>query len=100
MRLTLKQQQVIAGVLRKYFGAQAQVILFGSRVDDNARGGDIDLYVEPELTQVDDLLDAKLKALSELHCQLGEQKIDLVIHRPGADALPIYRVAQTTGVPL
>lgn len=72
--------------------------LFGSRVDDNARGGDIDLYIEPEIQRADDIVEAKLNALVELHRQLGEQKIDLVINRKQGTDLPIYQVAKETGV--
>jgi hypothetical protein len=50
MRLTPKQQQIIVTTLRRYFGQSSRILLFGSRVDDNACGGDINLYIEPELT--------------------------------------------------
>jgi predicted nucleotidyltransferase len=100
MRLTPKQQQIILTTLRRYFGQNSRILLFGSRVDDDARGGDIDLYIEPELTDADQLVDARLNAMAELHTLLGEQKIDLVINRHHSTSLPIYRVAQETGVAL
>lgn len=100
MRLTLKQQQIIVTTLRRFFGQSSRILLFGSRVDDNTRGGDIDLYIEPELTDADQLVDARLSAMAELHTLLGEQKIDLVINRHHSTGLPIYRVAQETGVAL
>ncbi len=100
MRLTPKQQQIIVTTLRRYFGQNSRILLFGSRVDDNARGGDIDLYIEPGLTDADQLVDARLNAMAELHTLLGEQKIDLVINRHHSTDLPIYRVAQETGVAL
>lgn len=46
MRLTPRQRNSILSAASDCFGADAQVILFGSRADDNARGGDIDLLVE------------------------------------------------------
>jgi len=69
-------------------------------VDDSARGGDIDLYVEPEIREVDDIMAAKLDTLLVLHQLLGEQKIDLVINRKAGKVLPIYKVAKKTGVAL
>ena len=46
MRLTHSQTQVIVQSVRQHLGAQASVMLFGSRLDDTARGGDVDLLVE------------------------------------------------------
>jgi len=75
--------------------------LFGSRVDDTKKGGDIDLYVEPEIQEPVALVDAKLNFLVEIHRVLGDQKIDLVLHRTQSKQdLPIYRVAKETGVKL
>jgi predicted nucleotidyltransferase len=98
MRLTEQQRVVIKQTLLKHFGAASELRLFGSRVDDNARGGDIDLYIEPEIQQPDDIVEAMLNALVELHRQLGEQKIDLVINRKQGVSLPIYQMAKKTGV--
>jgi predicted nucleotidyltransferase len=98
MRLTEQQHVVIKQTLLKHFGAASELRLFGSRVDDSAKGGDIDLYIEPEIQQPDDIVEAKLNALVELHRQLGEQKIDLVINRKQGVHLPIYQRAKETGV--
>jgi predicted nucleotidyltransferase len=100
MRLTPYQRKAIPEILRRHFGDRAEVRLFGSRVDDSARGGDIDLYVEPEMTDPDALIEAKLQALAELHQRLGEQKIDLIIKRAGTATKAIHRVAKSSGLPL
>jgi len=100
MRLTTRQRQVIRRILERHFGRSSVIRLFGSRVDDRARGGDIDLYVEPEIQDPDQLADAKLNALLELHRSLGDQKIDIVIRRADADDLAIHRHARETGVRL
>ncbi len=72
----------------------AAVYLFGSRTNNAARGGDIDLLV---LSSKIDLLD-KLEILSELHVKLGEQKIDLLIYPDLSQ--PFARVAMSQGVRL
>ena len=46
MRLSPTQTRIILNCLRQHFGAGARVMLFGSRLDDTARGGDVDLLVE------------------------------------------------------
>jgi predicted nucleotidyltransferase len=98
MRLTEDQHTTIVRSLRRYFGKSARIWLFGSRVNDEARGGDIDLLVEPDAENPDFLVDAKLKSLVELNAALGEQKIDIVIHRKNGPELPIHRIARETGV--
>ncbi|MFY0663245.1 MAG: nucleotidyltransferase domain-containing protein [Natronospirillum sp.] len=100
MRISDSERAIITTILHKHFGAASQIRVFGSRVDDSAKGGDIDLYIEPELESAEQLVDAKLNALVELRLALGEQKIDLVINRRAGVNLPIYSVAKETGLVL
>lgn len=95
MRLSNLYIDKIKEATVKYFGEESKVYLFGSRVNDDKRGGDIDLYVETN--QTSEILDKKLKMLSFLHKNLGKQKIDIVINN-NTDNLPIYRVAKEEGV--
>jgi MSHA pilin protein MshC len=46
MRLSTVQIEAIKQETEHFFGAQADVWLFGSRVDDKQRGGDVDMYVK------------------------------------------------------
>ena len=98
MRLTAFQISQIREKVPAFFGQGSHVWLFGSRVDDEQKGGDIDLYIEPKIQDATALVDAKLKFLLEMHKVLGEQKIDVVLNRRkyGAD-LPIYQIAKETG---
>ncbi|PXX95629.1 nucleotidyltransferase domain-containing protein [Halomonas sp. LBP4] len=100
MRLSERDREVIVQVLKRHFGDASRIWLFGSRVDDQARGGDIDLYIEPECQGADEIVEAKLESLVELHQRLGDQQIDLVICRRHRPDLPIHRVARETGVAL
>lgn len=101
MRLTDKQRAIICATVAETFGATADVWLFGSRVDDSKRGGDIDLYIEPAAHNANELVEAKLRFLVEIHKRMGEQKIDVVIRRAGCEeSLPIYRFAKQTGIRL
>ncbi|MEO8118597.1 MAG: hypothetical protein ABI606_04650 [Rhodoferax sp.] len=101
MRLSPQQIHSIKKVAAEVFGNHAQVHLFGSRVDDQLRGGDIDLYVTDIALPMEAQLDAKLMFLVKIKQQLGDQRIDLVFApRPGETVLPIHRMAQQTGVSL
>jgi len=55
-----------------------EIYLFGSRVDDTQRGGDIDLYLVPQ-TKFEDESKRKIKFLVKLDEYIGEQKIDAVM---------------------
>ena len=46
MRLSPAQIDIIKTTAQTVLGDGARVTLFGSRVDDQAKGGDVDLYVE------------------------------------------------------
>ncbi|MHA7881524.1 MAG: nucleotidyltransferase family protein [Saccharospirillum sp.] len=100
MRLTPEEQSIIKATIRKHFGAETIVLLFGSRTNDRSKGGDIDLFIETEL-DADTLVERKIRCLAELKHQLGDQKIDLVVKRNSAPpSLPIFEHAQSTGVRL
>ena len=75
MRLTEFEINVIKQSARDVFGSDVQFFLFGSRVDDTKKGGDIDLYIK---AKVGNDLTHKFKLLIELEKKLGEQKIDIV----------------------
>ena len=100
MRLTSFQQQTICDKARHYFGNMTQVWLFGSRVDDSKRGGDINLYIEPENQDISLIAMAKLHFLRSLHSELGEQKIDIVLRLANAKTLPVYDIAKENGIQL
>lgn len=99
MRLTTEEIELIKLTARSQFGPATDVWLFGSRVDDTRRGGDIDLLICPSDTGVSNLFARKIRFLVDLEKRLGERKIDVVIDRPD-NTLPIVDVAKTTGVRL
>lgn len=99
MRLTDEQQTIIREEVTRTFGPDARVKLFGSRVDDAARGGDIDLYIEADGTP-DELLNQELRLYVALQRRLGERRVDIVVHPRGAPHRPIDTHADRTGVAL
>lgn len=91
MRITTYQHQAIKEVIA-HFDPNAKVYLFGSRVDDSNRGGDIDLLI---LSDVITEKDRRLMRL-ELFDRIGEQKLDLVIAKDLNK--PFVRIAYNQGV--
>ena len=87
--------------MHTHFGDDAEVWLFGSRVDDQRRGGDIDLYIETEEMDSGVISKKRSKFLASLYVQLGEQKIDVLVKsRRKATALTIHTIAREEGVHL
>ena len=99
MRLTHEYQKTIKQNALSIFGLDSKVILFGSRVDDTKKGGDIDLYVIPNnKSSLEKLYDQKIDFLSQLQLELGEQKIDVIISKDSNRS--IEQEAFKTGVEL
>ncbi len=95
MRIKKSEALAAVGVVRKYLGASAAVWLFGSRVDDTQKGGDVDLYVETDATN---LTIPIVRARGELADVLGRH-VDLVVNNH-TKVEPIYEIARMQGVRL
>lgn len=81
MRLSETERKAITSAVTRHFGPDARVFLFGSRVDDDLHGGDIDLLVETTLTEPH-ALHAKIGAITDIQLTIGDQKIDMVTCQP------------------
>ena len=96
MRLSTDQITAIKAAAREAFGPDAVVRLFGSRVDDHRRGGDIDLHVEasPKTATIDH--EVRFRAL--LWKALDEPQVDVVVAARGAPAGWADRAAFREGI--
>lgn len=97
MRLTSHQVQAIKLTAQTVLGADARVTLFGSRVDDTRRGGDIDLMFETPLVLPDRAAREAALYVSLIR-QLGDRKIDVVLKDAQTMEAPVMRMAKQTGV--
>ena len=93
MRLTEFEVSSIKKTAHEIFGAEAEIFLFGSRVDDSKKGGDIDLYIK---APTGNDLKHKIRFLVALEQQIGEQKIDVILAED--QNRPIEQQAIKTGV--
>ncbi len=94
MRLSSFEIDAIKKSAKEVFG-KCRIYLFGSRVDDGLKGGDIDLYIQ--LSQKPPFL-SKEKFLSILKRKIGEQKIDVVISYPQKEKTLIDEEALKKGI--
>jgi len=99
MRLSRQTQQTIRDTVREVFGIEAGVKLFGSRINDDMRGGDIDLLVE--LPSVTEGLERKTMQLAaKLQLRIGDQPIDILVLDPATPRQSIHEQASATGIKL
>ena len=75
MRLSKKEIEIIKEKIATVFGETA-IYLFGSRVDNSKEGGDIDLYIIPQLNE--DIFKKKMKIKTVLE-DLLYKPVDIVI---------------------
>ena len=76
MRLKPNEVQAIKTAAREAFGEDVVVRLFGSRVRDDLRGGDIDLLVEVDAGLATEALADRFR--DHLFERIDEQKVDVV----------------------
>jgi hypothetical protein len=96
MRLTEQQRCIVAEAAAETFGPTAQVLLFGSRLDDERRGGDIDLLVQcPAPVDNAGLVAARMAAKIQL--RLCEHKGDVLYWWPGMHQSAAHRAAIAQG---
>lgn len=98
-RLTHAEIDAIRNAAREHFGQSVRVWLFGSRIDDSLKGGDIDLLVEAPKPVPDRLMrTARMNAALQL--TIGEQKIDIITVDPSVIPQAIHRNARQQGIRL
>lgn len=74
MRLSILERKVIRRCIHS-FDPQARIYLFGSRVKNNTRGGDIDLLIISNKINFIDKIKLKVMIFKEIE----EQRIDMLI---------------------
>lgn len=96
MRLTSEQQQAILRIARRHVGVQAAVRVYGSRLQNDRRGGDVDLMIEGQ---------QRLAPLTRAALQLDLQEalqlpVDILYHQAGQPLTPFQVIAKATSQPL
>ncbi|MDF1883611.1 nucleotidyltransferase domain-containing protein [Sulfurimonas sp. SAG-AH-194-C21] len=76
MRLKTQEIEQIKTTLETIFN-DISIYLFGSRMDEKKKGGDIDLFI---ISNDENLFEKKIKALAKLK-RILRKPVDIVIHR-------------------
>jgi len=102
MRLSTAERRAVENASRETLPAGTRVLLFGSRLDDSRRGGDIDLLVElPGPLSADDTVDRRSRFTARLYRLLEERRIDVVMTQQGSqDRRAVVTAARQQGIEL
>jgi len=93
MRLNGRLKDVLKSTLEDVFCTN-KAIIFGSRTDDNAVGGDIDIAIKTEIS-ANEFRKNKIMFLTALIRQNYDLKIDLVQYHKSMDALLKKEIKQS-----
>ena len=92
MRITPRQHKAVKTAVLELAGSEVAVRLFGSRLDDEQRGGDIDLLVS-SVSAVEHPAWLAASITARLQMALGDQRIDVLIEAPNLMHQPIHDIA-------
>ena len=95
MRLAANEIKAIREEIRR-LDPLAEIYLYGSRADDSARGGDIDLLVVSDRLGFRDVLRLRTAILD----RIGWQQLDLFVRRRDQLDEPMAALARETGTRL
>ena len=96
MRLHKNDVDIIKSTISKYV-KNAKIILFGSRIDDQKRGGDIDILVQ---TSENVSLKKQIRILAEIEYKGLSRKLDLLFQTPFSAKQNIFEQAEKEGLVL
>ncbi|WP_219339050.1 nucleotidyltransferase domain-containing protein [Tepidicella baoligensis] len=97
MRLQPEDILMIRQMTREVMGSDVPVRLFGSRLNDEARGGDVDLFLELS-SPPDNPAWLAATLAGKISRRMHGRKVDVLIAAPGLNNLPIHDIARQEGV--
>ena len=97
MRLSDFEIETIKTVASLHFGSDVQVFLFGSRADDSARGGDIDLFVTASDTEKLNTR-TKISFMTDIIMLIGDRHIDVILDNKKRIEDPFLRTIRKSAV--
>ena len=96
MRLTDEQIRSIRRIVGDIAGPETRIRVFGSRLRDESKGGDLDLLVE-----LSDAVEKPAELAARLSARISRaiygRKVDVLLLAPNLRRLPIHEVALKEG---
>ena len=99
MRLSDDHIQNIKSTAQALLGDGVRVVLFGSRVDDHAKGGDVDLLIEVQQPLAEPAL-MSARIASRISRAMHGRKVDVLLKAPNLKEQAIHQIAARQGVVL
>jgi len=97
MRLTTDQIEIIKKTAQSVLGNDVRITLFGSRINDAARGGDVDVMIEVTQALAEPAL-ISARIASRVSRAMHGRQVDVVLKAPNLLEQPIHRIASQQGV--
>jgi hypothetical protein len=99
MRLDPKAIEIITSRTKSVIGEDIAIWLFGSRVDDQLKGGDIDLLIEVN-HKFENRVAVACQINAKIQIALGAQRLDIIVKDVDTESLPIHEIAKKNGIRL
>ena len=96
MRLSTHQHTVLKNAVLHCFNSDAELRLFGSRVRDDARGGDLDLLLDLD-EEVAEPASLAARLSARISRSMLGRRVDVIIKAPNLQLLPIHTLALAQG---
>lgn len=96
MRITTNKQQEIKKKVEQLLGDAVAVWVFGSRINNDAIGGDLDLLVVSE-APITSPVETSAKLAVQIKRLFWGRKVDIILSAPNLEKQPIHQIAMDNG---
>ena len=99
MRLDPQAIDIITSSAKAVIGEDIAIWLFGSRIDDQLKGGDIDLLIEVNY-KLENRVAVACQINAKIQIALGAQRLDVIVKDVETANLPMHEIAKKNGIRL
>lgn len=96
MRISTTQQTQIRRIIHQALGDDVDIRVFGSRLDDTAKGGDLDLLIK-STNNLERPAATSAQIAAKISRLMHGRKVDVLLQAPNLQTAPIHRIAEQQG---